>query len=90
MKKFKEIELPDIPATTHQIDRFTFSKQLCESSMHCFCAPLLKEFIFLQYNEAKDVVFCHLCDWILPKKLKGDNAELSYVNLLNSGFPTVI
>ena len=81
MDRYKENEFPVIPSTPHQPDEFAFPKRLCGSSMRSFRAPWFKEFKFLHYDEAKDVVFCHTCVTAFQqKKVKGANAEPSFVS----------
>ena len=81
MDRFKESEFPVIPAAPHQPHEFAFPKRLCGSSMRSFRAPWFKEFKFLHYDEAKDVVFCHVCVTAFQqKKMKGANAEPSFVS----------
>ena len=78
MDNFKESKFPVVPAAPHQPDEFAFPSRL--RNLNAFISGTLVQGIqVLHYDEAKDVVFCHICvTAIQQKKLKGTNAEPSF------------
>ncbi len=83
MEKFKDTEVPDIPAMPHQPADFVFPKRPLGKTMRSCQASWFKQFSFLHYNAARDIVFCHTCvSGFRQKKMKGNNAEPAFVSTL--------
>ena len=75
-------ELPAIPACPHQPADFDFPKSPFEKTMRSCQASWFKQFKFLHYDEARDLLFCHICvSGFRQKKLKGSNADPAFVSV---------
>ena len=81
MEKFKLAELPEIPDCPHQPTDFKFPKRAFGKAMRSCQSTWFKEFTFLHYDEANDLLFCHTCVSALrQRKMKGNSAEPAFVS----------
>ena len=61
-EKFKLAELPEISNCPHQPTDFKFRKHAFGKAMRSCQPSWFKQFTFLHYDEANDLLFCHRLD----------------------------
>ena len=76
--------LPEISSLPHQPTAFSFPKRSFGKknvSLRSFQASWFRQWPFLHYDEARDVVHCHTCVMgFKEKKVKASNADPAFVS----------
>ena len=81
MDKFNHTQLQDIPARPNQPVDFKFPKRAFGKTMRS-CQSWFKQYNFLHYDEARDLLFCHICvSGFHQKKIEGSNAEAAFISI---------
>ena len=77
-----KLKVPDLPGEPHQPVSFPFPKRMFgqkKIALRSFQSTWYKSWPWLQYDEEKDVVYCHTCVRALKQKMTSSKIDAAFV-----------